>query len=281
MCCCWWSSPLFLAWVWMSLIEKHCSSLNSSVCPEPSSTGFNEEISADRFCFYCTFNCWQENSGKDSDVSWIPNIIGYWSIIKQTAGLNGMDLTQRLPIFQNITCDHSLSRLDDTFPAKHTPENGTVILRFVLFSEKKPEGKLSKLSTFLKRQWAFCIPDLSLAEGMLISCWAPALIIPAKAETYTSWLTLVSTGCWSTPERLCALLPPAPSQATWYFSEPYIALEELYRGAQNRMTQRAAVQGSWEMSSTFALKQIKWSVPKWGMINSLTFWRQKLAERLE
>lgn len=90
--------------------------------------------------------------------------------------------------------------------------------------KKKTEGKLSKLSTFLKRQRAFCIPDLSLAEGMLISCWAPALIIPAKAKTYTSWLTLVSTGCWSTPKRLCALLPPAPSQATWYFSEPYIAL---------------------------------------------------------
>lgn len=48
-----------------------------------------------------------------------------------------MDLTQRLPIFQNITGDHFLNRLDDTFSAKHTPGNGTVILRFVLFSEKK------------------------------------------------------------------------------------------------------------------------------------------------
>lgn len=121
----------------MSLIEKHHSSLNSSVCPEPSSTGFNEEISADSFCFYCTFNCWLENLGKDMDVSWIPNITGHWSIIKQTAGLNRMDLTQRLPIFQTITCDHFLNRLDDTFSAKYTPENGTVILLFVLFLEKK------------------------------------------------------------------------------------------------------------------------------------------------
>lgn len=136
MCCYWWSSALFLAWVWMSLIENHHSSLNSSLCPEPSSTGFNEEISADSFCFYCIFNCWWENSGKDLDVSWIPNITGHWSIIKQTAGLNGMDLTQRLPIFQNITCDHFLNRLDDTFSAKHTPGNGTVILQFALFLEK-------------------------------------------------------------------------------------------------------------------------------------------------
>lgn len=121
----------------MSLTEKHHSSLNSSVCPEPSSTGFNEEISADSFCFYCTFNCWRENLGKDMDVSWMPNIPGHWSIIKRTAGLNGMDLTQRLPIFQNITCDHFLNRLDDTFSAKHTPENGTVILLLVLFLKKK------------------------------------------------------------------------------------------------------------------------------------------------
>lgn len=33
------------------------------------------------------------------------------------------------------------------------------------------------------------------------------------------------------------------------------------------------------MSSTFARKQIEWSVPKWGTSNSLTFWRQKLAEK--
>lgn len=66
---------------------------------------------------------------------------------------------------------------------------------------------------------------------MLISCWAMALIILAKDEMHTSWLTLISTGCWSTPKRLCALLPSAPSQAMWSFTEPYIALEELYRGA--------------------------------------------------
>lgn len=193
-----------------------------------------------------------------------------------------MDLTQRLQIFQNITCDRPFLKQIRWYILSQThTRKWDCYPHICSLSGKKAEGKLSKLSTFLKRQWAFCIPDLSLAEGMLISCWAPALIIPAKAKTYTSWLTLVSTGCWSTPKRLCALLPPAPSQATWYFSEPYIALEELYRGARNRMTQRAAVQGSWEMSSTFAVKQIKWSVPKWGMINSLTFWRQKLAERLE
>lgn len=154
MCCCWWSSALFLAWVWMSLTEKQCSSLNSSVCHEPSSTGFNEEISADGFCFYCTFNCWRENSGKDLDVSWIPNIIAHWSIIKQTAGLNGMDLTQRLPIFQTITRDHFLNRLDDTFSAKHTPENGTVIFRFVLFLERN-RGQTFKTFNLLKKAVSF------------------------------------------------------------------------------------------------------------------------------
>lgn len=138
----------------MSLIEKHRSSLNSSVCPEPSSTGFNEEISADSFCFYCIFNRWWENSGKDLDVSWIPNITGHWSIIKQTAGLNGMDLTQRLPIFQNITRDHSLNRLDDTFSAKHTPGNRTVILRFVLFLEKT-RGQTFKTFNLLKKAASF------------------------------------------------------------------------------------------------------------------------------
>lgn len=153
------------------------------------------------------------------NVSWIPNIIGQWWV-KQMAGLNGTDLTQRLATLQNITRDPSLNGLDDTFSAKHKPENGMVILLFALFVEKRED----KLSTFLKRQWAFCIPDLSLAEGMLISCWAMALIILAKAKMYMSWLTLVSTGCWSTPKRLCALLPQAPSQATRYFSEPYIAL---------------------------------------------------------
>lgn len=136
------------------MIEKHRSSLNSSVCPEPSSTGFNEEISADSFCFYCIFNRWWENSGKDLDVSWIPNITGHWSIIKQTAGLNGMDLTQRLPIFQNITRDHSLNRLDDTFSAKHTPGNRTVILRFVLFLEKT-RGQTFKTFNLLKKAASF------------------------------------------------------------------------------------------------------------------------------
>lgn len=138
----------------MSLIEKHRSSLNSSVCPEPSSTGFNEEISADSFCFYCIFNRWWENSGKDLDVSWIPNITGHWSIIKQTAGLNGMDLTQRLPIFQNTTRDHSLNRLDDTFSAKHTPGNRAVILRFVLFLEKT-RGQTFKTFNLLKKAASF------------------------------------------------------------------------------------------------------------------------------
>lgn len=191
--------------------------------------------------------CWLENwgAGKNVDVSSIPNITAHITVhwwVKQMAELNGMGLTQRLPAFQNITHDHSLNRLDDTFSAKHKPENRIVILLFALFleKEKKSEGKLT---TFLKRQRTFCIPDLSLVEGMLISCWAMALIILAKAKMCTSWLTLISTGCWSTPKRLCALLPWAPSQATWCFSEPYIALWELQRGAQSRMTYRAAVQG--------------------------------------
>lgn len=208
----------------MSLIEKHHSSLNSSVCPEPSSTGFNEEISADSFCFYCTFNCWLENLGKDMDVSWIPNITGHWSIIKQTAGLNRMDYDPEVTNFSNYYMWPFLKQIRWHILSQiHTRKWDCYPPICSLFG-KKMEGKLSKLSTFLKRQWAFCIPDLSLAEGMLISCWATALIIPAKAKMYTSWLTLVSTGCWSTPKRLCALLPPAPSQATWYFSEPYIAL---------------------------------------------------------
>lgn len=203
MCFCCWSYALFFpAWK----ISQHSELIRTLSTLEPSTTGFNEPtpIYADRFCCYRIFICWLENlgAGKNVDVSWIPNIIGRWWV-KQTAGLNGTHLTQRLATFQNITRDHSLNRLDDTFSAKHKPENGTVILLFALFLEKS-EGKLS---TFLKRQWAFCIPDLSLAEGMLISCWAMALIILAKAKMYTSWLTLVSTGCWSTPKRLCALLP--------------------------------------------------------------------------
>lgn len=121
----------------MSLIEKHRSSLNSSVCPQPSSTGFNEEISADSFCFYCIFNCWWENSGKDLDVSWIPNITGHWSIIKQTAGLNGMDLTQRLPIFQNITRDHSLNRLDDILSQTYTRKQDCYPAICSLFGKKQ------------------------------------------------------------------------------------------------------------------------------------------------
>lgn len=64
------------------------------------------------------------------------------------AGLNGTDLTQRLATFQNITRDPSLNGLDDTFSAKHEPENGMVILLFALFVEKRED----KLSTFLKRQ---------------------------------------------------------------------------------------------------------------------------------
>lgn len=48
-----------------------------------------------------------------------------------------MDLTRRLPALHNITCGHSLNRLDDTFSAKHKPEKGIVILLFSLFLEKK------------------------------------------------------------------------------------------------------------------------------------------------
>lgn len=261
-CSCWWSYTLSFVWVWLSLPENITASCTHPSTLQPSTAGFPEKclwwfiwrllLQPARYHQeeYCQCTLSENTSLEELPVTFpggtrsaAPGLCSYRIFIcrRETFVPERCLLVpgrRHRPLVSQAKGRTERNGFDQRLPTFIQPNAPSLQKKMGLLSYlpsfwgEKREGKLS---TFLKRQWAFCIPDLSLAEGMLISCWAMALIILAKAKMYTSWLTLVSTGCWSMPKRLCALLPSALSQATWYFSEPYIALEELYRGALHRM----------------------------------------------